>query len=134
MAVKQEMYRFETKHFAIVATIVDDNDLDLSWDEDGETRAKLESGEYQAFGTIVDVYCNGAKIGGDSLWGSVYSEPREFFADHRCADPMNRNCSIMRAHKGANVVIRHYFPDMVRQAIAAAREALNSAPQLRKRA
>lgn len=130
----QEMYRFETKRFAIVARIVPDTDLDPAWIDDDETREKLNSGEYQAFGTIVDVYCNGAKIGSDSLWGSIYADPREFFSDHRCDDPLNRNCSIMRAKRGANVVICHYFPDMVRQAITAARDALESAPRLRKRA
>ncbi|WP_316397329.1 hypothetical protein [Bradyrhizobium sp. 33ap4] len=131
--MKTEMYRFETKHFQIIASIVPDTDLDLSWDEDGETRAKLESGEYEAFGTVVDVFCNSAKVGSDSLWGSIYVNPREFFDGHRDADPLNRNSSIMRDARGQNVCICHYFPDMIRQAIREARETLDDMPALRKR-
>jgi len=37
---------------------------------------------------------------------------------------MNRNCAPMRAARGDNVVVGHYFPQMVRQAIADARRTL----------
>lgn len=40
---------------------------------------------------------------------------------------MNRNCSIMRAANGDNVMIGHYFPDMVREAVRQARAWLASA-------
>ena len=54
-----------------------------------------------------------------------------FWTDHRDSDPMNRNCSIMRAARGGNVVICHYFPDMVRTAVDEARKALANIPYLR---
>jgi hypothetical protein len=37
---------------------------------------------------------------------------------------MNRNCSIMRAARGGNVCICHYFPGMVAEAINAARKGV----------
>lgn len=110
------MWKFETAKFEVVAMITPDDDADISWVDD-QDRAKIESGDYQVFGTIVRVFCDGIKIGEDSLWGSVYSDPREFFTAHRDADPMNRNCSIMRAARGSNACTCHYFPDMVRAAV-----------------
>jgi hypothetical protein len=127
-----EMFRFETANFIVRATIEPDTDVDISYDETNETRDKLESGEWQAFGTVVTVTTrNGIELGQDSLWGSIYGDPAEFFSDHRSADPMNRNCSVMRAARGNNVVIGHYFPDMIAEAIAAARKTLATMPKVR---
>lgn len=93
-------------------------------------QSKLDSGEYVAFGSIVTVEMDGETIGEDSLWGSVYSlgTIAEFWTAHRDRNPMNRNCSIMRANHpaGPKVSICHYFPDMVREAIREARIMLNS--------
>lgn len=105
-------------------------------DENGETQAKLDSGEYVAFESSVIVELDGEEIGRDSLYGSVYSADSvsEFWTAHRDSDPMNRNCSIMRAARGENVVICHYFPDMVRSAVREAREhvkAMRPAPYIR---
>ena len=66
------------------------------------------------------------KIASDHLGGCCYKTFEEFYTAHRDPDPMNRNSSIMRAEKGQNTVICHYFPDMVSQAINSAREALKS--------
>lgn len=96
-------------------------------DEDGETQAKIDSGEYVAFDSRVVVELeDGTEIGSDSLGGSVYSadDYSDFWRAHRDKDAMNRNCSAMRAARGANVVICHYFPDMVQQAIDEARKLL----------
>lgn len=119
---KTEMFRFETANFIVRATIQQDYDLDLSWDEDGETRAKLESGEYQSFGTIVTVEHKGLELGSDSLWGSIYANPSDFFKEHvglaakSRADGCNYGC---------------YFPDMIREAIREARKSLATLPKLR---
>ena len=113
-----EMYRFEIGSLIVRAVIEPDHDVDLSWDESGETAEKLESGEWEAFGTIVTVERNGHVIGEDSLWGSIYADPAEFFTAHRDPDPANRNCSLN------GTAIGHYFPDMVRSAIADARRTL----------
>src|SRR5215831_9043222 len=110
-------WEFKTAQFTVRAQITEDHDLDLSWDDDGETTAGLADGSLVAFGTRVQVIASdGREIGSDSLWGSIYKRADDFFSGHRDRDPMNRNCSIMRAARGDNVVICHYFPDMVRQA------------------
>jgi hypothetical protein len=129
--MKTEMFRFETASFVVRATVQEDSDVDVSFDETSETRDKLNSGEWQAFGTIVTVEHNGRVLGESSLWGSIYAKPAEFFDAHRAPDPMERNCSIMRAAKG-RVAICHYFPDMVREAIGEARKTLATMPKLRK--
>lgn len=121
------MYEFTIGRFTIAADIHPAHDLDLSWDDDGETRANLESGLWEAFDTKVSVRLNGAEIASDWLCGSIYADPSEFFSGHRDADPLNRNCSIMRARWGDNVTIGHYFPDMVRNAVNEARRWLASA-------
>ena len=129
----QTMWKFTIGRLTIRARIESCYDLDLSWCETGETAAKLDSGEWEAFDTRVTVELNGRVIGEDSLHGSIYENPADFFSDHRGADPMNRNCTIMRAawrgegNPDAKVSICHYFPDMVRQAIAEAREWMRDA-------
>jgi hypothetical protein len=65
----------------------------------------------------------------DCLGGCSYRSFDEFVSSHRDRDPMNRNCTIMRADYKArtgsdNVSICHYFPSMVSEAITAARKAV----------
>ena len=95
-------------------------------DPDGETQAKIDSGEYVVFNSTVIVEFDGEEIASEHLGGSVYGADRyqEFWTAHRDADPMNRNCSIMRAVEGDNVSICHYFPGMVKDAIKDARRVL----------
>jgi len=119
----ETVWTFETARFRVTLDIAQDYGyLYDGDDEDGETQAKLDSGEYVAFDSRVRVTLDGRVIGEDHLGGSVYSADTvdEFWTAHRDADPMNRNCSIMRAARG-RVSICHYFPDMVAQAIAEAR-------------
>lgn len=77
------------------------------------------------------------EVGADHLGGCAYNSVREFFVSHRDADPMNRNCTIMRRkHEGkddpdAKVSICHYFPGMVREAISDARATLCRMPKVR---
>ena len=123
----QTMWQFTIGRFTIRAAIQPSQDLDLSWCETGETARNLDSGLWEAFDTCVSVEFNGVEIASDWLCQSIYADPREFFTDHRCPDPMGRNCSLMRAARGDNVAICHYFPDMVRTAIAEARTWLASA-------
>lgn len=81
MEMEMEMWRFETARFAVVWTISDCYDLDLSWDESGEVAEKLESGEYQAFDSAVTVYLDGREIAADYLGQSIYADPADF-RDH----------------------------------------------------
>jgi hypothetical protein len=130
---ENEMFRFETANFIVRATIEPDSDLDLSWDEDGSVTDALDRGLFQSFCTVVTVSTkDGIELGRDILGGSIYEKPAEFFSDYRSADPMNRNCSAMREANGGNVVIGHYFPDMVRNAISEARKRLATMPKLKE--
>lgn len=113
------MWTFETANFSVEWAITPDYDLDLSWDEDGEVRAKLESGEYQSFGSRVTVThkATGEIIGEDSLWGSIYADPREF-----------------RDHIGARGRWGSYIRDLVSGACSEARKRVQAlhAIQLRE--
>jgi hypothetical protein len=112
------MWKFTIGRFTIRAEIMPDDDLDLSWDETGETRANLESGFWEAFITKVSVELNGAEIAADWLGGSIYENPSDFFTEHYGLAHFNR---LTGAHCGA------YFPDMVRAAISGARQWMRDA-------
>lgn len=118
----QTMRTFKTKNFTVRAMIEPDYDLDLSWDDSGETREKLDSGEFEAFQTKVAVYYRGAEIAADYLGGSIYSDPRDFFKEHIGLAAKSR---VDGCNYGA------YFPDMVRTAISEARKALSDVPRIR---
>lgn len=98
---------FKTRNFTVRVTAEEDYDMDLSFDETGEVRAKLEGGEYIGFCAAVRVYCHGAEVGTDYLGGCIYESPRAFM-DHFG----------IRQQKGCG----SYFSDMVRSAIAEARK------------
>lgn len=118
------VFVFETKRFQVRLEIERDRGYQYDGDDqDGETQAALDSGVYVAFDSRVIVELDGEEIGSDSLGGSVYNakDVPDFWTAHRDRDPMNRNCSVMRAARGDNCAICHYFPDMVHNAIAEAR-------------
>lgn len=130
----ETVWEFSTARFQITLKIERDYCYRYDGDdEDGETQAKLDSGEYIAFDSSVVVYCDGREVGRDFLGGSVYEadDYSKFWTEHRGPDPMNRNCTLYRAVRGENCVICHYFPDMVREAISAARKTLCATPKLR---
>lgn len=122
--METEIYRFETERFAIsaIATPCDDDPAEcFQFDEDIEM---VRNGECEWFDVIVTVELDGQPIGDDCLCACAYKTIDEFVEGHRDADPLNRNSSIMRAAKGDNVAICHYFPDMIHQAIRDARQNL----------
>jgi hypothetical protein len=119
---KETCWTFETARFRVVLTL--EPDIYYS-DYEGE-----ELGEYDvAFNSEVTVYFNDVAIGSDSLYSSVYPDDhvKDFWTAHRDPQPMFRNCTTMRAAHGDNVIICHYFPSMVRQAVKQAREFLATA-------
>jgi hypothetical protein len=119
-----EMYRFKTAKFIVRAYIEADCDVDASFDETGETQDKLNSGEYEAFGTVVEVLtATGIKLGESSLWGSIYERPADFFKEHIGLAAKSRA-------DGCNY--GSYFPGMVREAITEARKAIAAMPAVRK--
>lgn len=129
------VWEFKTARFRVTLETLREYDYRYDGDdEDGSTQAALDCGDLVAFDTTVTVYLDGRPIGVDTLGCSVYEADNvsAFWTDHRDRDPMNRNCSIMRATRGGNVYICHYFPEMVRIAIGEARKALADVPQLRR--
>jgi hypothetical protein len=120
-------WEFATANFRVVfSTIPEECDPADSFDFEEDIEA-VRSGAVDWFTALVTVYGpDGVELGGDSLGCCAYDSVRDFMTSHRDADPMNRNCSLMRASHpaGPNVCIGHYFPDMVRQACKAARETM----------
>lgn len=132
------VWTFRTTRFCVSLEITRDRRYRYDGDdEDCEIQNALDAGEMIAFDSCVRVELDGEEIASDHLGGSVYYDGRqsEFWTAHRDADPMNRNCSLMRAKRGENACIGHYFPGMVQAAIAEAREhvrSLKPVPYIRK--
>lgn len=126
---RDAIWSFETDRF-FIGLYAEPEDMDpadsFEFPEDIEA---VRNGDVEWFCAVVRVYYKKdnfpeswwREIGSDSLGACAYKTLAEFYTAHRDADPMNRNCSIMRAARGENVTICHYFPDMVRTAIADAR-------------
>jgi hypothetical protein len=115
------VWQFRTARFCVALRIAQLQGYTYDGDdENGETQAKLDSGELVAFASTVSVEMDGAEIATDTLHGSIYaiSEVHEFWTAHRDPNPDNRNTLAMRQ---AGRSIAHYFPDMVRNAIADAK-------------
>lgn len=123
------LWEFNTKRFSVHLSCQYDNDVDLSFDDTGETAAKIESGEWTPYVFRVTVRLDGRKVSDDYLGGSIYADPMEFVTSHRTSKPESRNTL---ANKARNVAVCHYFPDMVKQAINEARKALADVPSLRR--
>lgn len=122
------VWEFRTKNFRVVLKIErEHNPIYDGDDEDGEVQSKLDDETYISFDSEVSVYFRDEDkpLASDYLGSSVYGwdDFPDFWRAHRSADPMNRNCEEMREVRGPNCCIGHYFPDMVREAISAARDA-----------
>lgn len=102
---------FSTAQFRVTLAWAWDDYVDI-WDDTGETREKLQSGEWGAFLFRVQVQLDGDVIGEDVLGGSIYARPEEFGREHfglapKCrADGRNYGC---------------YYSDMMKEAIKEAR-------------
>lgn len=132
--IDETPYEFRTARFVVRLEIEFQDGYQYDGDdEDGETQAALDSGEFVAFDSRAAVYLDEKLIAADYLGSSVYGadEVDSFVTAHRDPDPMNRNCTLMRAARGQNVCICHYFPDMIRQAVDAARYRVRSMPKVR---
>lgn len=128
-------WQFKTARFLVALYVERDRNYRYDGDDEGgETQAALDAGDLVAFDSTVRVYLDGNPIAENHLCGSVYKadEVSDFWTDHRDPDPMNRNCAAMRLARGgspdARVSICHYFPGMVSEAIAEAREYVEQMP------
>ena len=113
------MRKFKTKQFSIIADAIEDDCLDLSWDEDGSVARGLASGKYVNFTARVRVYFQGREVGSDYLGGCVY-ESLDAFMDHRECGKQNREF----AREGTGGKGGSYFHDMIREAIGEARKTI----------
>lgn len=123
------IWQFDTPNFRVCLFVEPENVNPADHFSDKRDIAYARRGGAHWFHATVAVY-----FGDDSdnleliAWYSLgccsYRSFKDFYAGHRDPDPMNRNCTIMRAARGDNVVICHYFPGMVSQAIGEARAAL----------
>lgn len=106
----ETVWTFKTARCCVELAFAPDDDIDLSWDETGKTRANLESGLWQAFQSCVTVTIDGVECGVDYLGGSIYERPLDFI-DHR----------------GMNAGgYGSYFSSMVRGAISQARKEMRT--------
>lgn len=118
--------QFKTKNFTVVVNAYEDCDLDLSWDEDEQTRKDLERGELVAFCVTATVYYKGSEVGSDSLGGCI-DKSIDAFQDHRECGKQNREW----AAQGKKGRCGSYFLDMIHEAIAQARKTLSDRPYIR---
>lgn len=115
------VWSFDTKNFSVRLECRPEDWPDLSWDETGETQAKIESGEWGNYVFSVRVLYKGTELAADYLGNSIYADPKDF-RDHLGLAAKSRA-------DGCNY--GSYFTDMVRTAIAEARqeaERLRSIP------
>lgn len=98
----KELYRFKTARFSVVCDIAPENDS--PWDhfyDDPETAAAISEGKIDWFTARVRVLFDGRDIGSDYLGACAYENASDFIGGG-------------------------YFRDMVRLAIADARELLRA--------
>lgn len=103
----ETIWTFRTDRFRIALEVCPEYDLDLSFDEDGSVRDRLERGLLVAFQAQVVVYLDGREVGADYLGNCIYESAEQF------------------REEGS------YFRDMVRAAIREARRNMSNAPRLR---
>ena len=113
MRNSENIWSFETANFRAEFNVAPDDDLDLSWDDDGLTREGLESGKYVAFVAEVRVIhkATGATLGADYLSGCIYESAQQF-------------------RKETN----GYFDDMIHEAVASARREVAKMKSINLRA
>jgi hypothetical protein len=116
-----KMREFKTKNFRVIADAIEENDLDLSFDDTGEVACKLENGTYVAFVARVRVFYRGHEVGTDYLGGCIY-ESLESFIDHRECGRQNAEYERL----GETGRCGSYFHDMIRSACSDARKTVAS--------
>ena len=132
-----EIWRFETARFVVTCNVEpEDSDPADHFCDKRDVRFARKGGAAW-FTAVVNVWLKpadpdaptyagdppGTNIAWDYLGCCSYRSWSDFTDSHRDRDPMNRNCSIMRAKRGP-VVICHYFPGMVTEAARLARTRL----------
>lgn len=111
----ETIWTFKTKRFTVrVLAEPDYADLDLSWDETGEVKEKIESGEFTPYTVKALIELDGNEIASDYLGGCIYANISEF-----------------RDHVGSQGKHGSYFTDMVSNVVTEARKSLSNVPRVR---
>lgn len=111
MTYWENVWSRETANFVVEYDVAPEDDLDISWDDDGEVQAGLDSGKYVAFQARVRVRLkSGGTIGVDYLGNCIYESAKDFI-------------------KGSG-----YFLDMLATACAEARKSLLVTKSIKVRA
>ena len=125
------VWHFETENFTVSFQALPDDDLDLSFDEDGSVAEKLENGEFIAFTAKVSVCLKTAtsdiELGTSYLAGCIYNTYEEFM-DHKEVGKKNKEWQA----QGSTARCGSYFSQMVTDAINEARAALKRLPNMRQ--
>jgi len=108
---------FNTPNFTVRVEAQEDYDVDLSFDETGEVRAQIKSGELECFTVKASVEFRGSEIATDYLGGCIYKSPRDFM-DHK-------GIKQYVPPGGKAGQCGSYFSDMVRNVCIEAREAIS---------
>jgi|SRR5579859_237249 len=130
------MREFNTKNFKVVCDALEENDLDLSFDEDGSTLKGLQSGELMAFVARVRVFFQGHEVGTDYLGGCIYKSLEDFMNHRECGV---QNAKYARREKRQKLTpgslgrCGSYFHDMIREAIGEARKNMLAYQTIRVR-
>ena len=80
---------FKTEKFHVIVDAVEECDLDLSWDESGETARGIEDGTYIAFCARARCFFRGFEVASDYLGNCIYKS-LEDFQDHKECAAQNR--------------------------------------------
>jgi hypothetical protein len=112
---------FRTKQFQVEVDAMEEDNLDLSWDEDGSVTKGLKNGEFIAFCARVRVWLKGQCVGTDYLGDCIYRSFAEFM-DHKECGKQNKEYEA----KGEAGRCGSYFKDMIHEAIAEARKTIKA--------
>ena len=119
MAILANIRTFTTPNYRVAVDALPEHDLDLSWDESGQTARDLDAGRLVAFCARARVTHRetGAELASDYLGGCIYKD-FDAFMDHRVCGAENARL----AAEGATGRCGSYFHDMIRTVCAEARE------------
>lgn len=118
----ETVWSFWTTNFRVELRVYPEQDDPADHFENPEDIEDIRSGRVDWFvAEVVVTTQQGAILGADALGGCAYATVREFYTAHRDTNPNNRNTLGMKAGR---VVICHYFPSMVREAVSKARKEL----------
>jgi hypothetical protein len=120
----ETVWQFETRNLRITLDITECLDDPADQFQNGTDVDDIRNGRIAWFDARVRISTDGRELGADYLGGCAYGDISDFYTEHRVADPLDRNSSIMRASRGSNVYICHYFPSMVGEACREARKTL----------